>query len=141
MSGHVAQVFLTDEAWDAALADLRRAVRPGGTLAFESRNPDAALWCHWNPAETLRTVETAEGAFEFWHETVSVDLPLVAYETIARETTTGAESRPRYVLVFRTLGRIAASLERAGFSSIEAYGDWDRSPVGERSPELILIAR
>ena len=42
MTGHVAQFFLTDEHWRAALTALHAALRPGGRLAFESRNPDAA---------------------------------------------------------------------------------------------------
>lgn len=39
MTGHVAQFFLTDDDWRAALASLQAALRPGGTLAFETRNP------------------------------------------------------------------------------------------------------
>jgi SAM-dependent methyltransferase len=44
MSGHVAQVFADDADWLAALRDLRRALVPGGLLAFESRNPGARKW-------------------------------------------------------------------------------------------------
>lgn len=47
MTGHVAQFFLTDDDWFAALAALHRALRPGGWLAFESRDPDAREWETW----------------------------------------------------------------------------------------------
>ena len=44
MSGHVAQFFVDDDEWSDALAALHAALRPGGYLAFESRNPDAREW-------------------------------------------------------------------------------------------------
>lgn len=90
MSGHVAQVFVEDGAWLAALRDLRRALLPGGLLAFESRNPGARKWEAWTRELTLRTVETPEGAVEFWHETAVADLPRVSYDTLTRNLRTGA---------------------------------------------------
>jgi len=41
MTGHVAQVFVNLDAWSVVLRELRRALKPGGTLAFETRNPVA----------------------------------------------------------------------------------------------------
>jgi ubiquinone/menaquinone biosynthesis C-methylase UbiE len=54
MSGHVAQVFVEDDAWLGALRDLHRALVPGGLLAFESRNPSARKWEAWTRQLTLR---------------------------------------------------------------------------------------
>ena len=42
MTGNVAQIFLTDADWKD-LCDIRAALRPGGYVAFESRNPDDRL--------------------------------------------------------------------------------------------------
>src|SRR5262245_34286583 len=39
MTGNVAQVFLDDAEWAATLRAIHTALRPGGRLAFESRNP------------------------------------------------------------------------------------------------------
>ncbi len=39
MTGHVAQVIADDETWHKTLAAIHRALRPGGRVAFESRNP------------------------------------------------------------------------------------------------------
>ena len=39
MTSNVAQVFLDDGEWQATLNNLAKALKPGGTLAFESRNP------------------------------------------------------------------------------------------------------
>lgn len=52
-AGHVAQFFLTDEAWHEALTAVHAALRPGGRLAFETRNPAARAW---RPTDTWRSV-------------------------------------------------------------------------------------
>jgi SAM-dependent methyltransferase len=141
MSGHVAQVFVEDDAWLAALRDLRRALVPGGLLAFESRNPDAREWEAWTRGRILRTVDTAEGAVEFWHETAVVDLPRVSYDTLARNLRTGEATTNRDVLAFRDERTLRASLAQAGLEVDHVYGDWDRTAPATASPDLIVIAR
>jgi SAM-dependent methyltransferase len=141
MSGHVAQVFLQDEAWLSALQDLCRALVPNGTLAFESRNPAARAWERWTREATLRTVETDNGPVEFWHETASVSLPLVAYDTITRNLRTGEEGSSRDVLAFRDAASLVRSLEKAGFSVSRQFGGWDRTPITGDAPEIILVAQ
>jgi SAM-dependent methyltransferase len=37
MTGHLAQVFVEEESWQGVLQHLNRALRVGGTLAFETR--------------------------------------------------------------------------------------------------------
>lgn len=141
MSGHVAQVFVEDDAWLAALLDLRRALVPGGLLTFESRNPGARKWEAWTRELTLRTIETPEGPVEFWHETATVDLPRVSYDTLTRNLRTGAATTSREVLAFRDEGALRASLEHAGFEVRHVYGDWDQTAPSPAAPELIVIAR
>ncbi|HEX7162342.1 MAG TPA: class I SAM-dependent methyltransferase [Trebonia sp.] len=141
MSGHVAQLFTEEDAWLTALRDLHRALVPGGLLAFESRNPGARKWEAWTRELTLRTVETPEGPVEFWHETAAVDLPLVGYDTLTRNLSTGKATTSRDVLAFRDEQALRASIERAGFEVDYVYGDWDRTPPAITSLELIMIAR
>jgi SAM-dependent methyltransferase len=140
MSGHVAQVFTEEDAWLAVLRDLHRALVPGGLLAFESRNPGARKWESWTRELTLRTVETPEGPVGFWHETAAVDLPLVSYDTLTRNLSTGEATSSRDVLAFRDERALRASTEHAGFDVDHVYGDWDRTPPAITSPELIMIA-
>jgi SAM-dependent methyltransferase len=45
MTGNVAQVFVTSQEWAAALRAVRQALRPGGRLVFESRNPAKKPGC------------------------------------------------------------------------------------------------
>ncbi|WP_086831693.1 class I SAM-dependent methyltransferase [Streptomyces sp. NRRL B-24572] len=44
MTSHVAQFFVTDEEFDRALTDLRRALVAGGRLVFDTRDPEARRW-------------------------------------------------------------------------------------------------
>ena len=141
MSGHVAQIFVEDSAWLAALRDLHRALVPGGVLAFESRNPGARKWEAWTRDQTLRTVETPEGAVEFWHETAIVDLPRVSYDTLTRNVRTGESNVSRDVLAFRDQETLYATLEQSGFEVDHIYGDWDQSAPAPASPEIIVVAR
>jgi hypothetical protein len=64
MTGNVAQVFVDDEAWLTMLRNLRHTLRPGGHLAFESRNPAALAWEQWNREQTLTRTNTPSGPLE-----------------------------------------------------------------------------
>lgn len=141
MSGHVAQEFVTEQQWMSALADLHRALRPGGVLAFESRNPSARAWQRWSRAGTLRTVDTPDGPVEFWHETISVELPLVTYDTITRPVRGTVGERHRNRLAFRTQEQLSVALRATGFVDVEWFGDWDRSHLSVDSPEIIVVTR
>jgi SAM-dependent methyltransferase len=61
MTSNVAQVFLDDDAWAATLRHIYAALRPGGHLAFESRNPADRAWERWNPQTTAALLETPHG--------------------------------------------------------------------------------
>lgn len=141
MSGHVAQVFTDEESWLGTLDDLHRALRSGGVLAFESRNPEARTWEKWTRACTLRTIDTPDGAVEFWHETVSADLPLVTYDTFTLNLRTREQQTDRDVLAFRTEGQLRSSLHHAGFEVTQVLGDWMGRPAEVDAPEIIMIAR
>lgn len=53
------------------LRRIRRAVVPGGVLAFETRNPDHRKWDNWTPAQTTRTRSAAFGQLREWLEVTS----------------------------------------------------------------------
>lgn len=52
MTGNVAQVFLTDDAWAATLRGIRATLRPGGLLVLETRDPAAHAWLEWDRHQT-----------------------------------------------------------------------------------------
>ncbi|UPK74184.1 class I SAM-dependent methyltransferase [Nocardioidaceae bacterium SCSIO 66511] len=140
MWGHVAQVFTDDDSWLSVLTDLHRALGRDRTLAFESRSPVARKWEESTRAATLRTVRTPDGDVEFWHETVTVDLPLVTYDTFTRNLRTQEQYAHRDVLAFRNESELRTSVEKCGFTVTSVFGDWDRSTTDQQTPELIVIA-
>jgi SAM-dependent methyltransferase len=141
MTGHVAQVFLDDAAWEQALRAVRRALVPGGRLAFESRNPAARAWEQWNPVESRRRVEhPALGPVEVWHEVLRATGDTVTFDE-HHVLAGGEDLRYTNAIRFPALDVLTASLTDAGFVVERSLGDWDGSPIGPASPEFILVAR
>jgi SAM-dependent methyltransferase len=80
MTSHVAQFFVTDDEWARALADLRRALVPGGRLVFDTRDPRARRWERWNPVESRDRVTVADGVeVMIWTEVTAVDSGVVTF--------------------------------------------------------------
>ena len=80
MHGNVAQVCVTDEAWTAALRGIRGAMRRGGVLVFESRQPERRAWGRWE-AETGGALHEVPGIGEVRQRPTGfeVALPLVTF--------------------------------------------------------------
>ena len=78
MTANVAQVFLTDDDWQATLRGTRRALRPGGHQVFETRDPARRAWEQWTPELTLTVVDVPGiGVVESWEEVTDVAGDLV----------------------------------------------------------------
>jgi hypothetical protein len=138
MTGHVFQVFLSDDDVRATLRALRAHIAPGGTLAFETRNPLVEEWRDWSPGrETLQV--PGIGAVAMHYNVTSTDPTFVTFEThfrfsgddIAIATTT---------LRFMSRDQLAAFLSEAGFTDMAWSGDWNGSPISAASPEIIVVA-
>src|SRR3954453_20736040 len=54
----VQEAFITDSEWSEVLDDLKRALVPGGTLSFETRDPAARAWEPWGTAKPERVRTT-----------------------------------------------------------------------------------
>ncbi|HEX3082368.1 MAG TPA: class I SAM-dependent methyltransferase [Candidatus Saccharimonadia bacterium] len=141
MSGHVAQFFLEDAEWQAALSHLHAAVKPGGILAFESRNPDAPLFPGWpTAAAPERLHDPQAGPIEWWSHNLQRHGSRVRYEIHYRFPKTGEEIVSHNELIFRSRAEITQSLEDAGFAVQHVYGGWDETPATATSPEMIFVA-
>ena len=141
MTGHVAQFFLTDADWAAALEGLWAALRPGGWLAFESRNPGARAWEQWTPAARRSALDPSAGRVDTWCELHEVREELVSYTIHYVFVATGEELLAPTTLRFRTREELEHTLAAAGFVVERTYGDWDRRPAAATTPELIVVAR
>lgn len=136
MTANVAQVFLTDDAWRSTLGHVRAALRPGGHLAFETRNPDAQAWLDWNRQESdTRQNIPGVGVVQAWVEATDVNLPLVSFRWTYVFESDGAVLTSDSTLRFRTREEVTASLEGAGLL-VEDVRDAPDRP----GRELVLIA-
>jgi SAM-dependent methyltransferase len=137
MTGNVAQVFVTDEEWAAVLAAVHEALRPGGRLVFESRDPGQKAWLGWNRDQTYqRAVIPDAGPVQTWIDLTKVEGSLASFRTTFVFDNDGAVLTSDSTLRFRTRGELADSLTAAGLVVDEVRDAPDRPRL-----EFVFIAR
>ncbi|MFN8444404.1 MAG: class I SAM-dependent methyltransferase [Caldilineaceae bacterium] len=141
MTGNVAQVFLTDEEWAATLHHIHAALRPGGWVAFESRNPQARAWEQWIRSATYERIDSPYGPMECWLELLRVEGERVRFEGHNRFDDTGESLIVSSELRFRNQSELTDSLMQAGFVVEQIYGDWQRGPLVRSSRVMVFVAR
>jgi ubiquinone/menaquinone biosynthesis C-methylase UbiE len=141
MTSHVAQFFITDEQWAQVLADLKRALVPGGRLTFDTRDPRARGWEQWAERYSRRDLGLPDGRTV----TVTLDVLTVAGQVVSSSAryafSDGTELVSTEDLRFRTEAELRSSLGAAGFTIEQIYGGWDHGPVGSPDGEFLIIAR
>lgn len=141
MTGHAFQVLVGDDELRASLAAIRRALVPGGRLAFETRNPLAREWESWNPQNPMDVLDPSGRPLRISYEVESVVSDVVTLT----ETTSDADGTPLRVdrgsLRFLDVDTLSGFLADAGFWIEAQYGGWAREPLDPRSPEIITVAR
>jgi ubiquinone/menaquinone biosynthesis C-methylase UbiE len=141
MTGHAFQKLLTDDEIKAALNNFARHLKPDGMLAFETRNPARREWEEWIPHLSRETVSLPDGSrVEVHNDIRSIADDLVTYET---HVSFGPDDKVVGADTLRFVGAddLAQHLKDQGFLRQTWYGNWDRSPVGSDSPELIVLAQ
>jgi SAM-dependent methyltransferase len=127
MTGNVAQVFVTGAEWAAALRAVRAALRPGGRLVFESRDPARKAWLEWTREHTHRRVDVpGAGPVETWTELTGTGDGLVSFRTsyvFGRDGTTMSSDS---TLRFRGREELAATVTAAGLVVDEVRDAPDR---------------
>ena len=113
--------------WAATLLGMREALRPGGHLVFEVRDPRREAWRSWNPDESCRrSTSPASGAVESWVELTQVDLPLVSFRWTYRFERTGASIVSDSTLRFRERAEVEPRSTDAGFRLVDVRDAPDR---------------
>ena len=146
----VMQHLITIEDQLSFLASVERHLLPGGRLVFDVFNPNFAGMIEYgdgderedtpeSPLPDGRTFRrTGRIAGVRWTEQVS-EIELIYYLSGA-----GGEQPTRHVQAFDMRWFLRAELEhllaRSGFHLLEILGDFDRSPLGNGSPEQIVRA-
>lgn len=133
-------MHISPESYPTVLGSLLVSLRPGGVISFESRNPHANAWEHWNPDETYTERETSFGQLREWLDVTDVDQGTVVFDA-HNVFQDGREAVYTTVLYFRTAEDITADLERTGFSDIDVRGGWHSDPPTADSGVLVFHAR
>lgn len=127
MTGNVAQVFLEDAALVATLRGIAAALRPGGRIAFEVRDPSREAWRSWNPADSrTHTTVPGVGGVESWVELTEVALPLVSFRWTYHFADTGEILTSDSTLRFRTRAEVERCIEESGLHLVDVRDAPDR---------------
>lgn len=82
MTGNVAQAITDELEWETTLSGVYDALRPGGYLVFETRDPAFKGWEEWNRAASYRLTEIdGVGAVESWVDLLAIDGPLISFRS------------------------------------------------------------
>jgi SAM-dependent methyltransferase len=137
MTGNVAQAIVDPTDWQRTLRAVRRALRPGGHLVLETRDPARRAWREWTPAATRAVAEVdGVGRVESWLELTAVRPPLVSFRTTFVFAADGQVLTSDSTLRFRERDEVATALRTCGFVVDEVRDAPDRP-----GRELVFLAR
>lgn len=137
MTGNVAQVFLTDKEWTSTLRGVHAALRPGGCLVFETRDPDRQAWRTWDREHSYtRTDIPNVGVVQAWSDITDVRDEFVSFRATFVFEQDGAVLTSDSTLRFRDRDQVTKSLVTAGFVPEEIRDAPDRP-----GREFVFIAR
>lgn len=136
MTGNVAQVFVAEEEWRANLESIYAALRPGGRLVFESREPAREAWRDWTAERTYQKVDIpGVGGVETWIELTRVALPLVSFRASYVFASDGVTLTSHSTLRFRDRDEISESLATAAYVLEDVRDAPDRPEL-----EMVFVA-
>lgn len=137
MTGNVAQAIVDQADWERTLRGTHDAVRRGGHLVFETRDPAYRGWQEWNRSSSYRVAQTpAVGTVEHWVDVTEVDGPLVSFRMTWVFGSDGRELTSDSTLRFRQRDEVEAALSAHGYVVAEVRDAPDRP-----GRELVFFAR
>jgi SAM-dependent methyltransferase len=137
MTANVAQAIVDPGDWDRTLRGVHGALRPGGRLVFETRDPADRAWRRWTRAATHRRVEVSGvGVVESWTDLIAVDGPLVRFRQTFVFASDGAVLTSDSTLRFRERDEVEAALLEHGYVVDDVLG----VPDGLSGRELVFVA-
>ncbi|MEV5545742.1 class I SAM-dependent methyltransferase [Streptomyces sp. NPDC052309] len=137
MTANAAQEITDPQAWRGTLGGAYEALRPGGVLVFETRDPAARAWEEWNREDSHAVTEIpGVGAVETWVRLVDVSGPLVSFRWTYVFAADGEVLTSDSTLRFREREEVEADLAARGFVVEEVRGAPDRP-----GREFVFLAR
>lgn len=137
MTANVAQEIVDEDAWQGTLKGAFEALRPGGRLVFETRNPAERAWETWNREATHRVTEIpGVGSVETWLDLTEVTGPLVTFRWTYVFAADGQVLTSDSTLRFREREEVEADLIAQGYTLEEVRDAPDRP-----GKEFVFVAR
>ncbi len=137
MTANVAQAIVDPVDWAGTLRGIHSALRPGGRLVFETRDPARQGWLEWNRDASFSTTDIpGVGVVESWHDLTDVSGPLVSFRQTVVFAADGAVLTSDSTLRFRTREEVEAELLAHGYVLDEVRDAPDRP-----GREFVFVAR
>ncbi|WP_454848656.1 class I SAM-dependent methyltransferase [Rhizobium binxianense] len=142
LTGHVFQVFLTEEDQRAVLATIAAHLAPGGRFILDSRNP-----AYQGPKDVRqgrsRQLDHAEfGAVEAWDTSFYDEKSgVLSYSNGYRVLATGQSFEASAKIRYTSRDMLARMIGEAGLAVDGWLGDWSGSAFEEGSREIIPLGR
>lgn len=116
MTGNVAQVFVSEDAWLENLAAIHSALRSGGHIVFEVRDPAQKAWQTWTRENTYQSLEVPNiGLVEGWCDVTNVTDGVVSFRWTYVFQSDGQVITSNSTLRFREKEEIVSSLKKSGY--------------------------
>ncbi|WP_413757999.1 class I SAM-dependent methyltransferase [Streptomyces sp. MMBL 11-3] len=137
MTANAAQQIVDDRDWRPTLRGAHDALRPGGHLVFETRDPARRAWEEWNREASYGVTEIpGVGAVETWLDLTGVDGQLVSFRQTYVFASDGERLTSTSTLRFREQGEIEEDLRAQGFAVRDIRDAPDRP-----GRELVFVAQ
>jgi SAM-dependent methyltransferase len=137
MTANVAQAIAEPDDWAGTLRGIHDALRPGGHVVFETRDPAKHAWLGWNREATHRVVEIeGVGAVETWTDLIDVSGPLVTFRGTWVFAADGQVLTSDSTLRFRERDEVEAALAETGYAVKEVREAPDRPGL-----EFVFLAQ
>ena len=137
MTANVAQAIADPSDWAATLTAAHAALRPGGRLVFETRDPARRAWEQWTREATYNVTDIpGVGRVQDWNQVTEVDLPLVTFVGTCVFESDGAVLESTSTLAFRERADVERDLVAHGFTVDEVRDAPDRP-----GREFVFITR
>jgi len=141
MTGHAFQNLLTDADQHAFLTRAYDHVAVGGTLAFETRNLYGKTYGNTSDYRLWKSFQDPTGRWlDVWVASRFDAQTMIDHVQLVRQVRATGETWPSQIAL-RYIGVEALNrrLAEHGFTVVEQYGDWAKTPYGASSPEIITV--
>jgi SAM-dependent methyltransferase len=144
------QHLMTVEQQLACLGRCHAHLRAGGKLVLDLFHPDPALLYDHGEADGERDAEIVAcpdgrrirwwGRILAYRRSLQYNQCEMVYEITEPDGSTRTVTE-RFPMRYLSRFEVEHLLARAGFGVIAVYGDYDRSPFDDTSPEMIVVAQ